>query len=298
MDFNQRLWEDRQMVELKLDAYTAPQTPYLIQQDVFEAMRYSLLGGGKRLRAILAMEFCRAFGGNAQDALPAACALEMVHAYSLIHDDLPCMDDDDLRRGKPTSHKQFGEALALLAGDGLLTLAFEVLSKEQTVETLGAARCIETIRAVSCAAGEYGMLGGQVADVQASGSTMTRTEHTDMVVMKTGALIRAAVHCGCIAGRANKARTQTALRYAEYIGTAFQITDDLLDVLGDPALMGKNIGSDDKAEKVTFVTMHGFNEAQRRAFELFEKASSEIIELFGENHFLIELTDWMARREN
>lgn len=296
MDFNQRLWEDRQMVELRLKAYSAPESPYLIQKDVFEAMRYSLLGGGKRLRAILALEFCRAFGGELEEALPAACALEMIHAYSLIHDDLPCMDDDDLRRGKPTNHKKFGDALALLAGDGLLTLAFEILSREDSVELMGPARCIETIHVLSCAAGEYGMLGGQVADVLGSGRAMTKSEHSEMVAMKTGALLRAAVHCGCIAGKAGKEQTQAALHYAERIGTAFQITDDLLDVLGDPQLMGKNVGSDQRADKNTFVTMLGFHEAQRRAFSLFEKASEEISSLFGEEHFLMQLTDWMARR--
>ncbi len=296
MDFERRLAEDRELVEHSLERYTRPHNGSCIQEDVFEAMRYSLLGGGKRLRAVLAMEFCHAFGKKRQDALPAACALEMVHAYSLIHDDLPCMDNDDLRRGKPTNHKVFGDALALLAGDGLLTLAFETLSGGEAQELLGASRCIELVRILSQAAGEYGMLGGQVADVQAGGGKMTREQHAEMVAMKTGALIRASVHCGCVAGDASAEETASALRYAEQIGTAFQITDDLLDVCGDPALMGKNTGSDARENKITFVTMLGFEQAKRQADLLFSQAQEEISALFGAESFLMDLTVWLAGR--
>ena len=222
----------------------------------------------------------------------------MVHAYSLIHDDLPCMDDDDMRRGKPSNHKQFGEALAVLAGDGLLTLAFETLSRDDTVEQLGAKKAIELVKTLSFASGEYGMLGGQVIDVMNEGKSLEGDVHSEMVAMKTGALIKAAVNCGCIAGGADAAQTEKALRYAELIGRAFQITDDILDVIGDSALLGKKVGSDEKENKVTFVTLYGIEKAQQKADEMFNEARGIIAELLPENEFLLWLTDLLARRNS
>ncbi len=268
----------------------------MMQAPVLEAMRYSLLGGGKRIRAVLAVAFCRAFGMPGELAMPAACALEMIHAYSLIHDDLPCMDDDDMRRGKPSNHKQFGEGLAVLAGDGLLTLAFEVLSGGETQRLLGADCALALVRTLSKASGEYGMLGGQVIDVLSEGHSLTLSQHQDMVAMKTGALIGAAVHCGCIAAGASAYQTQLALAYAKKIGLAFQITDDILDVTGDSAVLGKNTGSDEKAQKVTFVSLLGLDTAQKKAEELFASAQRDLAELFPEDTFLPALTDLLARR--
>ena len=268
----------------------------IMQAPVLEAMRYSLLGGGKRVRAVLAVAFCQAFGMPGELAMPAACALEMIPAYSLIHDDLPCMDDDDMRRGKPSNHKQFGEGLAVLAGDGLLTLAFEVVSSEETQRLLGADCALAMTRTLSKAAGEYGMLGGQVVDVTSEGKSLTLLQHRDMVAMKTGALIRAAVHCGCIAAGASTHQTDLAQSYAKKIGLAFQITDDILDVTGDSAVLGKNIGSDEKAHKVTFVSLLGLEAAQKEADRLFDSAQRDLAELFPENAFLPALTNLLAHR--
>lgn len=267
-----------------------------MQAPVIDAMRYSLLGGGKRIRAVLALSFCQAFGSPTACAMPAACALEMIHAYSLIHDDLPCMDDDDLRRGKPSNHKQFGEGLAVLAGDGLLTLAFEVLSDEQAQALLGSDRALALVRILSKASGEYGMLGGQTVDVISEGKSLTLPQHREMVAMKTGALIRAAVHCGCVAAGASAEQTGLALSYAEKIGLAFQITDDILDVTGDSAVLGKNIGSDERAHKVTFVSLLGLEAAQREADRIFESAQRDLAALFPENTLLPSLTRLLARR--
>lgn len=268
----------------------------IMQAPVLDAMRYSLLGGGKRIRAVLAVAFCQAFGMPGELAMPAACALEMIHAYSLIHDDLPCMDDDDMRRGKPSNHKRFGEGLAVLAGDGLLTLAFEVVSSEETQRLLGADCALAMARTLSKAAGEYGMLGGQVVDVTSEGKSLTLSQHHDMVAMKTGALICAAVRCGCIAAGASTHQTELAQSYAKKIGLAFQITDDILDVTGNSAVLGKNIGSDEKAHKVTFVSLLGLEAAQKEADRLFDSAQRDLAELFPESTFLPALTKLMAQR--
>ena len=295
MNCKQYYSELLQFVEDKLQFYTDYSTN-IYQSQVMEAMRYSLLGGGKRIRAVLALEFCKAFSGDRDAAAAAACALEMVHAYSLIHDDLPCMDDDDMRRGKPSSHKQFGEALAVLAGDGLLTLAFETLSRDDTVEKLGAKKAIDLVKALSFASGEYGMLGGQVIDVMNEGKSLEQQVHSDMVAMKTGALIKAAVNCGCISGGADAQQTEKALEYAELIGRAFQITDDILDVVGDSALLGKNVGSDEKDNKVTFVSMYGVEKAQQMADDMFCRAKEILCSLLPDNEFLLWLTDLLAHR--
>lgn len=297
MNFETQLSHLRDEIEKQLQHYTA-YSPAIGQARVMEAMRYSLLGGGKRIRAVLAIAFCQAFGKPAQLAMPAACALEMVHAYSLIHDDLPCMDDDDMRRGKPSNHKQFGEDVAVLAGDGLLTLAFEVLSDANTVDLLGAERTVNLTGVIARAAGEYGMLGGQVIDVLSEGKQLNLSEHQNMVAMKTGALICSAVHCGCICAGADTAQTERALAFGQKIGLAFQITDDILDVVGDSAVLGKNTGSDKKSDKVTFVSLMGLEVAKQKADALFAGALEDLAVLFPENTFLPELTKVLANRNS
>lgn len=284
-------------VEEALDAYTS-HDPSIGQREVMEAMRYSLLGGGKRLRAVITLEMCRAMGCEPERAVPAACAIEMIHAYSLIHDDLPCMDDDDMRRGKPSCHKQFGEALAVLAGDGLLTLAFEVLSKRETAERMGADRALACVGVLSSAAGEYGMLGGQVIDVRSEGKTLSAARHADMVAMKTGALFGAAALCGCIAAGASPVQRTLALEYAQKVGLAFQISDDLLDVTGDSAVLGKNTGSDAKAGKATYVTLLGEREAAARVEALLGEALDILKRLCPGNTVLPELTRRLGARRS
>ena len=297
MNFDEKFAKLREDIEAALEKYTA-YDPAIGQAVVMDAMRYSLLGGGKRIRAVLALEFCDAFGCDKELAMPAACALEMVHAYSLIHDDLPCMDDDDMRRGKPSNHKKFGEGMAVLAGDGLLTLAFETLSCDDTVSLLGAEKVLKLVKALSFAAGEYGMLGGQVIDVTNEGVSLPEKQHREMVAMKTGALIKCAVLCGCISAGASDEEIVLANSYAEKVGLAFQITDDILDVVGDSAVLGKNIGSDEKENKVTFVTLYGLETAKRMADGLFDSAQSDLKKLFPKNEFLPRLTALLAGRNS
>jgi len=230
---------------------------------VREAMEYSLEAGGKRLRPYLMMEFCRICGGDWETVLPLAAALEMIHTYSLIHDDLPCMDNDDYRRGKPTNHKVYGEAMATLAGDGLLTEAFRVaLSSPLPPE-----RTVACTAELAKAAGLFGMLGGQSIDVESEKQhkTLTTDEMREMYTMKTGALIRAACVIGAMAAGAGERELSSAAEYGEKLGIAFQIVDDILDVTGDFATLGKEIGSDARNEKATFATVMSLEEARKEA---------------------------------
>ncbi|MEG2175062.1 MAG: polyprenyl synthetase family protein [Oscillospiraceae bacterium] len=297
MEYSERTALYQQEIEKALNSSIL--LDHTLQQiNVCEAMRYGLLGGGKRIRGIFALEFCRMFSGDFAPAMPAACALEMVHAYSLIHDDLPCMDDDDMRRGKPACHKQFGEALSVLAGDGLLTLAFETLSSFASVSLLGAERTVRLVNALASAAGEYGMLGGQAIDILFEGQTLGEAQHAQMVRMKTGALIRGAVRCGCIAGNAKPQQIAIALEYADCVGMAFQITDDLLDVSGDAVTLGKPVGSDEKEKKNTFITMLGRQEATDKAAALFDHAEMLLTSLERDHSYLSALTCNLANRKS
>ena len=244
---------------------------------VSEAMRYSLEGGGKRVRPCLVLEFCRICGGDPAKAMPFAAAAEMVHTYSLIHDDLPCMDDDDLRRGKPSCHIRYGEANALLAGDGLLTLAFETL----TAAPLPGDRIAEACATLAAAAGNRGMIGGQTMDLENKGSavsleTLRRTDE-----LKTGALIRAACLLGCIAAGAPQRQRDAAADYANGLGMAFQIVDDILDVTGDTATLGKPAGSDETQNKSTYVTLCGLDGAKKDA-RRFTQTAVRVLDVFGE----------------
>ena len=241
---------------------------------IVAAQKYSLLGGGKRIRPYLVLAFCRILGGNEQAALPLACAIEMIHTYSLIHDDLPCMDNDDYRRGKLTNHKVYGEATAVLAGDALLTKAFEVIA---SAPMLSAEAKAQAVALVASAAGDHGMIGGQTMDMAAQQQD-TLEYLIRMHAMKTGALIRAAAKLGCIAAgyAANDEATLAADRYAEKIGMAFQVVDDILDVVGDAALLGKNVGVDKASNKLTFMNFHTVEQANACASKLTETATDAI----------------------
>lgn len=264
-------------------------TSYLPQIEVFlrtavpgadvvsEAMRYSLEGGGKRIRPCLTLEFCRVCGGDTASALPFAAAVEMVHTYSLIHDDLPCMDDDDLRRGKPACHVRYGEANALLAGDGLLTLAFETLTKAP----LPADRIAEACALLAAAAGHLGMIGGQTMDLENEGRAVSLETLRQTDALKTGALIRAACLLGCVAAGAPPQQREAAADYANALGMAFQIVDDVLDVTGDTATLGKPAGSDDAQDKSTYATLCGLDGAKKDA-RAFTDAAVKALDTFGE----------------
>ena len=281
------------MVEQALDeAVPAPKEESL-DRTVWEAMRYSLLVGGKRIRPVLTLAFAELCGGSAQQALPFACAVEMVHTYSLIHDDLPCMDDDDLRRGKPTNHKVFGEAMALLAGDGLLTRAFEqalAFSGPSSDAVRGAsvlARC----------AGASGMVGGQCVGLSAQGKEVDLSLLQQMDQGKTVALISAACQMGCIAAGAGDGQLEAARRYAEGLGMAFQIRDDILDVEGDAKTLGKNVGMDSARDKRNYVSLLGVEEAQRLVESYTDQAISALEAFAGDTAFLRELAVSLATRE-
>lgn len=246
-----------------------------------EAMRYSVLGGGKRIRPVLLLAACEAVGGSMKTAMPAACAIEMLHAYSLIHDDLPAMDNDDMRRGRPTNHKVFGEATAILAGDGLLTEAFILLSRLDTMETLPATARLEMINLLATHAGTRGMVGGQMVDMEVEGTDIDLPTLEYVHTHKTGALIKAAVEIGAIIGGATQPQREALKRYAAAAGLAFQIADDILDIVAVPSELGKHIGSDQQRGKATYPALLGLSEARRRADEL-KSMAIRALDLFGD----------------
>ena len=267
LDLKQYLEARRLMVEEALEVA-------LPQQDgpesrVVEAMRYSLFAGGKRLRPILCLAASEAVGGETQFAMPAGCALEMIHTYSLIHDDLPAMDDDDLRRGKPTNHKVFGEAIAILAGDGLLTEAFVLLSD---YNSLLPERAVQVIGVIAEAASYRGMVGGQVVDMLSQNKPADLETVQQMHSRKTAALIAAATESGALAGNGSEAQVAALARYGRGIGLAFQIADDILDIEGDTELLGKTTGADEARGKVTYPAAVGLERSRQAANEMVNDA--------------------------
>lgn len=261
---------------------------------IFEACRYSLLAGGKHIRAALLLEFYRLCGGRGEDALPFACGLEMIHTYSLVHDDLPCMDNDDYRRGKLSNHKVYGETMATLAGDALLNRAFEVMLFQETVAP---DKAVKAAAYISRCSGAYGMIGGQVQDLAMEGQKASDGQLREMVSLKTGALIRAACVGGVLLAGGDETCQKAAEQYADSIGLAFQIRDDILDVTGDQALLGKAIGSDEANEKTTFVSVYGLETCRGMVRDLTLQALSAA-ETFDDCNFLKNLALWLAQRDN
>lgn len=242
-------------------------------QSLHKAMRYSMFAGGKRIRPVLVLASAEAVGGSPDAALNTACAFECIHTYSLIHDDLPAIDNDDLRRGRPTCHKMFGEAIAILAGDGLLTAAFEIIAKtEITDKTALANATLELAKA----AGSMGMIGGQVVDIESEGKDIAFPVLEYIHIHKTGELILGAVRCGAMLGGASKEELESLTHYGRAIGLAFQIADDILDVEGSAEEMGKATGGDEKKGKATYPALIGIVEAKRRAAELADIAVSSL----------------------
>ena len=260
------------------------------QQRLFEAMRYSLLAGGKRIRPVLVLEFCRLCGGDWQKALPFAAAIEMVHTYSLIHDDLPCMDNDDYRRGRLTNHKVFGEAEAILAGDALLTAAFDTAAHADA----SAEARVSAIGILASCAGEKGMVGGQILDMEGEKKQLDEQGVQDIHSRKTGALIAAACCMGVAAAGGTAKQMDAANRYAQALGLAFQIRDDMLDVLGDASKLGKAVHAD--GSKNTFVSVYGLDACGKWIAEENAKAM-EALQVFSDTAFLTELTSQLASRE-
>lgn len=260
------------------------------QKILFEAMRYSLLAGGKRLRPVFVFDFCRMSGGDWKSAVPFAAAVEMIHTYSLIHDDLPCMDNDDLRRGKPTNHKVYGEANAVLAGDALLTAAFAFLAKAPFSSDVR----IKAVEVLATCAGEMGMVGGQVLDMQSEQRQCTEQEVLDIQSRKTGALIRAACTLGVLAGNGNERQLSAAAEFAEHMGLAFQIRDDMLDVIGNTETLGKAVGVD--AAKNTFVQLYGLDCCDNLVCNHTEQAITKLQAHFSDTEFMELLSVFLTNR--
>ncbi len=290
-DLKKRIQDNASLMETTLEGYfdqTDDKYPVL-----FEAMRYGVLDGGKRVRPFLVLEFCRLARGNDADALPFAAAIECIHSYSLVHDDLPCMDNDTLRRGKPTNHVKFGEANALLCGDALLTYAFEIASSSK----LPPEYVVKAIKLLSYMAGPNGMVGGQQIDLLSEGKEIDFETLKYLHSKKTGCLIRCAAWLGCIAAadKCDEKLYEAADRYASGIGLAFQIIDDILDKTGDEAVFGKPIGSDEEQGKTTFLSFMSVEEAFEEARSLTEKAKASVASYPG-SEILCKFADYLLNR--
>ena len=288
--FDQRLNSYREYIESYLkDYYELFQDEP--QQELFSAMKYSLLAGGKRLRPVLAFEFCRLCGGDWKKAAPFAAAIEMIHTYSLIHDDLPCMDNDDFRRGRPTNHKVYGEAMAVLAGDALLTDAFACAASAD----IPAKDVAFAIQVLSECAGSLGMVGGQVLDIMSETRELTEQEVLDIQTRKTGRLINAACVLGAIAGGGTEDQIRDASLFAGLIGLAFQIRDDMLDVIGTQEEMGKGVGTD--ATKNTFVRLHGLEKCEELV-QFYTANAIGVLDHFEDSDFITKLALTLTARTN
>ncbi|MBR6479297.1 MAG: polyprenyl synthetase family protein [Clostridia bacterium] len=261
-------------------------------QMLADAMEYSVENGGKRVRPILTLEFCRLCGGNMADALPFACAMELIHTYSLVHDDLPSLDDDEFRRGNESTWKKFGEAFGVLSGDALLTYAFQIAA-DAGVSDHTTVKCI---RALANYSGLYGMLGGQALDILNENNEVTLEQLCEIHRLKTGALIRCACELGCAAADASSEQYEAAKNYAENLGIAFQIVDDILDVVGDPEKLGKEVGQDEANQKTTFVTLLGVDGAKKLAEEYTGKALAAL-DGFEKTVYAREATQYLLSRD-
>lgn len=294
VSFQDRLRATAVAVETALDRLLPAPTGH--QSVVIEAMRYAALGGGKRLRPFLVLETARMLGGNEDHAMTVGCALECLHVYSLVHDDLPCMDDDDVRRGKPTVHKQYDEAMAVLAGDGLLTHAFELLAGEGAHDdpAIRARLVLELARA----GGTHGMIGGQVVDITVAENARDTALITHLQAMKTGALIRFATKAGALISDAQPHDLVALDRYADALGLAFQIRDDILDVEGDAALVGKAVGKDADLGKATFVSLLGLKGAKEKAQALGDTARAALAPYGEKGQALVGTVDFVLQRQH
>jgi geranylgeranyl diphosphate synthase type II len=286
------LTEKKQLVEQKLDLLVANNNEVPV---ITEAMRYSLFAGGKRLRPILSLMSCELFSGNEEEVLPFACCIEMIHTYSLIHDDLPAMDNDDLRRGKPTNHKVFGEGYAVLAGDALLNHAFETMTG--IIEKNPRLEYIRTIDIICKSAGISGMIGGQCIDLYSENKSIDLDTLKSMHAKKTGALITASLVTGAIISGTDEVNIKNIMEYGELIGLAFQVTDDILDVSGSEEKLGKNTNKDVKFHKSNFISFYGLEKSRQIAKELVEKAKLKLESYGRRGHYLCELADYIISRD-
>ena len=295
MDLKKYLQEKEDIVNKALDTLLPKEDEF--PQRLHKAMRYSVFAGGKRIRPILAIAAAEVFGKTAANVINIACAIELIHTYSLIHDDLPAIDNDDLRRGLPTNHKVFGEAIALLAGDALLTKAFQIMSQPSAVSGQQSALILKSIHEITKAAGSTGMVGGQVVDIESEGKEVAFPVLEYIHIHKTGELILASVRAGAILAGAENKELETITRYGEAIGLAFQIADDIIDVEGNKEDVGKNIGGDAKKGKVTYPSILGVDESRKRARELVDMAITALKDFDRKAEPLREIARYIVERK-
>jgi geranylgeranyl diphosphate synthase type II len=297
MDIYQYLQEKKEMVDSALERYLPEKEEFTL--NLHKAIQHSLFAGGKRIRPILSIASFEAVGGKGERILPFACALEMIHTYSLIHDDLPAMDNDDYRRGQPACHKVFGEAIAILAGDGLLTEAFKLMTNQSVKDhpSSDGGLILELVNEVAQAAGVSGMVGGQVADIESEGKAVDLPTVQYIHTHKTGGMILASVRVGAKLGGAKEETLKALTRYGENLGLAFQVADDILNVEGKAALMGKKTGSDLSKGKATYPSVLGVEESKKRARELVRLAVDALKPLGPEADPLREIARFVAARE-
>ncbi|MFA5073328.1 MAG: polyprenyl synthetase family protein [Nitrospirota bacterium] len=296
MDIKAYLAKKKDIIDKSLDTLVPRATTF--PPSIHEAMRYSLFAGGKRVRPILAVAAAETLGVKTAGLLPLANAIELIHTYSLIHDDLPAMDNDDFRRGRPTCHKVYGEAIAILAGDGLLTLAFEILSDATRLKSISPARLLPIIKELSTASGVFGMVGGQVVDMESEGTDVDFPTLEYIHTHKTGALIRASVRIGALYAGAGKRQLSALTRYGEMAGLAFQIADDILDITGTQEEIGKDVGSDLKKDKKTYPSFYGLEESRRRAVEVVDNAVNALRDFDRKADPLRALAKYIIQRVN
>lgn len=296
MDIRDYLSSKKQIVDKFLDSYMPPDDAY--PQEIHRAMRYSLFAGGKRIRPILSIASFEAIREDSSMILPVACSIELIHTYSLIHDDLPSMDNDDFRRGKPTNHRVFGEAVAILAGDALLTLAFSMMTDSAYVLKLDNEHILQVVNEISSASGYKGMVGGQVVDILSEGRDIDFNTLEYIHVNKTGAIIRASVRAGGILAGADKSHLNALTSYGENLGLAFQITDDILDIEGKKEDIGKNTGMDIKKGKKTYPGIIGMDESKKKVNELIEDSIGAISIFDDKADPLREIAKFIINRKN
>lgn len=297
MNLKAYLQEQCTLIDNALDRFLPKETE--LPHSLHKAMRYSVFAGGKRVRPILMLAACQAVGGKIDNVIPAACAMEMIHTYSLIHDDLPAMDDDDFRRGNPTNHKVFGEAIAILAGDALLTEAFRLVSHPRHAAGCDPAGLLAVVHEIANCAGSYGMVGGQVVDMESEGSRDIDLATVQYIhTHKTGALIKASVVAGALLGGASAPQLAAVTRYGEASGLAFQIADDVLDIEGTTEEIGKDAGSDEARGKATYPAVMGLSAAKGEAEAMMSEAL-RALEIFGaEAEPLREIARYIVQRKN
>lgn len=292
----QKFSDYQTMIETALKGYL-PQGKYT-EQTLIDSMEYSLMVGGKRIRPLLTLLFCELCGADVKKALPFACAVEMIHTYSLIHDDLPCMDDDDYRRGKPSNHKVYGEDIATLSGDAMQSLAFEIMLSDECLLSVPAENIVKAAHTLAKYCGVLGMVGGQVIDIESENKNAPIEILSEMDEKKTGALIKAACEMGCIIGGGTDEQIKASTSYAHSIGLAFQIVDDILDVTSTSDMLGKPVGSDSDNNKSTYVSLLGIDRCKELVDELTKKAVDSLKAFDGDTKPLVELAYSLSQRQN